>query len=367
MTNKRANARRNKINLYLGYFLVVIMVGSVLLPLLSSNIQVDQTIPPTVAAPTALPTPIQDLSNNITFDNRVVQASGLYSVAQPSGWDTINNNTTTNEAQITLRNNNAQSVVEARVIAPSTPVTTTEELNAFFNAEWVDQSWREYTTRTEAARRIEGDTLVLDFSLKRGATDYIARQVAYTDGEWVYAVRVVALPNASEMLRYLLQETRTRLVPDKRFLGAPFEWSAYVDADAGYLVRFPSSWQVVDSAAGAPTSLAGAEGALRLETLPVTVADEAAALAWVENAYNATIVSVSAVDHFGVAGFGVAYSITNLDGDSESGYVVLLPTNEQTIVANARLNAANIDLNDATQAANYGTLKGILDSVSVTQ
>lgn len=369
MTNKRAKARRDKANRYLGYFLVVIMGGSLLLPLLSSNIRTDQTIPPTAVEPTALPTPLQDLRNSITFEQRIVQSSGLFSVAQPSGWTAVNNNTTTNEAQLTMRNNEVQSVVEARVIAPSVPVTTPEELDAFFDATWIDQSWREYTIRREATRRLEEDgTLVIDFTLQRGATSFIARQIAYSDGEWVYALRAVALPNASEMIRFLLEEMRARLKADKRFVGMPFEWTAFVDNNAGYIVRYPSSWRVVDSGAGAPTSLEGEEGVLRVETLPLALADEAAAAAWVSRAYNASVVSVRPVDHFGTAGFAVAYSVKTLDGDPQSGYVVLLAKDSETaIVANARLNAAAVDLNDPEQAATFAALKGILASVSVAQ
>jgi hypothetical protein len=175
-------------------------------------------------------------------------------------------------------------------------------------------------------------------------------------------VRVVTPPNAPEQLKYVLDGVRRSLVANTQFEGAPFNWSSYFDTTNKYLIRYPSSWAVTDSASGAPTSLAGDGASLRIETMDAGVADVAAAEAWVAQTYGATIISAQAIDRFGTPGFAVAYETQDADGGAISGYVVMLVEGDRVHVADLRMPGAGIDLNAEDDAQQYSTWKQIMDS-----
>lgn len=353
---EKNNARRNRINLYLGIFLVFIMGFSAIAPLLQSN-QTQEILPTPTTAP-ARPTPIQDL-NNISYDTVRQHRTGLFSVAVPAGWESATDTNNSTEAQTSFRNTSAQSVIETRVISPITPIETPEDLKAIFTPDWLRSSWRDYTTYNQVSEKIENDTLILDFTLARGTQDYIARHVAYTDGDWVYVVRVITPPNANEMALSLLENVKASFTPNKALYGTSFEWNGYYDSSTQTLVRYPLTWQLLDSGTGAPASLSGDGATLRVETVNATVTDEASAQAWVESAVNGAVVtSTTPVERYGVSGFQVAYTFTNLDGDSESGFAVIYPNGEGKVsVANLRIPQASVDLEDVVNA-NFKAILG---------
>jgi hypothetical protein len=363
----KATERRNRLYVGMSAVLVFVIAFSSLASLFVQNQQAP-TIPPTATPTPVVPTPVADL-NTIGFDSQVLAQSGLFSVAVPTGWSVSTNNATINESQLSLRNEAAQSVIEARVIAPTTPITDVAGVQAFFTNDWLRQSWQGYAISDDilnrASREVQGDDFIMDFGLKQGQRDFIARQVAWADGDWLYVVRVVTPPNANAQLLYLLENVRNSLKPNKQLVGQPFDWSSYFDSTNKYLVRYPSNWQVTDSAVGAPTSLAGDNATLRIETIATTVADEATATSWVESTYGASVTSVQAVEQFGATGFGVAYQIPNIDGGSTSGYAVLLNGEGNVSVADLRIPTANIDLNDEATAQQYSTFKSIVNSFGI--
>ncbi len=342
MSLQKSKAKRNRLNVYLGFFLVFVLAASALAPLVQTS--QNQVIPPTPTNAPQRPTPISDLST-ITFDTQHQHKTGIFSVSVPSGWDTVADTNNATEVQTSMRNSNAQSVLDARVISPLTPVESTDDLQEFFNAEWLGSSWRDYTTWSEVGRKVENDRLVIDFTLGRGLQSFIARQVSYTDGEWIYNVRVITPPDSTNVALHLLDNTLENFKPNNALYGVAFDWSGFVDTNNGALVRFPNSWQVVDSGLNAPTSLSGDGNTIRIERISQAIADSTAAQQWVsDNVANATISDVSEVNNFGTTGYRVAYQVSNLDGDLESGFAVILPDGDSAVIANARVPQANVSL-----------------------
>jgi hypothetical protein len=364
MSNKRMTAAERRRRQYIVFSIVMVGVLSLsaLAPIFTSGITAPTPATPTTPTPApVIPTPIADLAS-ITFENQVVSSTGLFSVAVPTGWEVGTNTSTPTEAQLTQRNTPAESVIETRVILPPTPVSDVEGVRAFFDDTWLASSWRDYTSWDKASDAVDGDRYIADFNLRRTNRNFIARQEAWTDGTWIYMVRVVTPPNAPEQLKYVLDGVRRSLVANTQFEGAPFNWSSYFDTTNKYLIRYPSSWAVTDSASGAPTSLAGDGASLRIETMDAGVADVAAAEAWVAQTYGATIISAQAIDRFGTPGFAVAYETQDADGGAISGYVVMLVEGDRVHVADLRMPGAGIDLNAEDDAQQYSTWKQIMDS-----
>jgi hypothetical protein len=358
-----ASERRRRNYLVFSLVMVGVLSLSALAPLFTSNIQPDQPqIQPTATTPPVLPTPISDLST-IRFDNMAVSVSGLYSVAVPTGWEIGTNIVQLNEAQLTQRNGAASSVIEARVIQPETPITSVEELPTFFNDAWLRSSWRDYTSWNKTGETVVEDRYVADFLLTRLGSQFIARQEAWTDGRWLYVVRVVTLPNASDMLRYLLNGVRQSLRVNPQIIDVPFDWQGHFDPSHEYLIRFPSTWRVTDAANGQPTSLAGEGATIRIDTVTAAVDSAEVAQQWVETTYGATVTSVEPVERGGAAGFAVAYQLPTLDGDTTSGYAVLLTNGDNVSVADLRFSQPNVDLNSEVEG--FETWQQIMNSFSI--
>jgi hypothetical protein len=361
----QARARRNLI--IIGVVMLVAMGASTILPLLTQNMRAanpPQTQPTDVPIPT-FPPPIDNLQG-VSFDQTYFHPSGLFSVGQPSGWDSTQPLTNTDTARVTMTNNAALSVVEVSVIQPEMPVTTLDELDARYTTEYLNQSWSRYQGERETARRREDDKIVIDFEMALQRQNYVARQVSWTDGDWIYEVRVVTPENATDTLVYVLDNIVPTLRPNKQFAGTPTNWNAYHDQTSEAFIRYPADWTLEDSAEGRLTSIAGSTGeVLRVENQPdAIVADDADARAWVEaNIDGAEILSVQPVTRGDNTGFAVAYDYTDLDGEANSGLAVLLNGEDNALrIANLRFPEAGVDLNSEGSREGYDNLMTVMDT-----
>lgn len=321
----------------------------------------------TVPEPT-LPAPPD--TSAIQFDQLYLHPSGLFTVDLPTGWTASEDSTTTEEAQLTARNNSIRSVLDVRLVEPPDDVTltTADDLNKVFTNDWLQSTWREYASWEETRRAVENDRLVMDFTLKQGQQEFIARQIAYVQDGRAVSVRAVALPNASSLIVYLLDETAKTVKPIEIMLNSPLDWTSYFDRDTHHIIRFPASWQIVDQAPGAPASIQGDNIALRVELAPGAVNSADEAKTWVEASRSGiTAFSAKEVERDGVKGYQVSYKYTTLDGDTESGAAVLLNgADEMLHVANLRLTSIpDVDLNNDSAQETQAEALNVLGSFNL--
>jgi hypothetical protein len=357
---------QRRTTIFLGIFL---SFGMVILPMLSQSIGQPQSAPvPTVTpAPTAPAPP--DIAM-ISFDNEYLHSSGLFMAAIPSGWAVSNEFSNAGEAQLTMQNPNALSVLEVRIIQANEGVEldSPNKLGAQFTEDWLRSSWRQYSTWREDARKVEGDQLVIDFNLSRSGQEYVARQVAFTDGTWIYSVRVIMPSNATEALKYVLENEVASFHRVDRFIGAPLDWSSYFDNSSKHLIRFPSAWAVTDAADGTPASIVGINTQMRVETTAMVDSPDAAS-AFVATLRTGTQVqTVEAVEQFGLRGYRVSYLVPSLDGPTQSGLVLILnDENGIAHVANVLLtDVQNTDLNtvDVTAEDTAQNIKDVYQTLT---
>lgn len=363
----RDTTNQKRFSVFIGIILIAAMLMSTLVPLFS-NMNQTAAVPPTVVPTVTPPPPINDLAS-ITFDRTYLHPTGLFSVKMPSGWLASNSTSTATEAQMTMGNSTQLSVIEVRLVKPSTPVSNATEVSQIFTKDWLDASWREYQSWTESLRTVDGDKVRIDFSLSRNGQDFIARQIARVEGDWVYITRVVTPGNANDMLRYVLDGTDQTIALQPFASNVPLEWASYSDATWQHLIRLPGTWQNVDGTAGVPASFESAQGVLRVEAIDgktVASAEEASAFA-TSTRSGLKVENVKPVTHAGVEGFQVAYTVTNLEGETESGAMVLLNSSDSTLhVANLRLSTpGGINLNDDAAAAPYAEALQLLASFVV--
>ncbi|MCZ2094826.1 MAG: hypothetical protein LC121_00880, partial [Anaerolineae bacterium] len=340
--------------------------------------QAEQTPIVTDSTATPLPTfppPPADF-NAITFDRVYLHPSGIFSIGQPDGWTASEPNKGATIAQINLINNDQLAVVDAYIEAPGVSLTP-QELSDHFTESAISASWANFTTWQESSRDLVDERLVIDFTVTLQQRTYVARQTAWTDGTWIYVVRVLVPENATDYLRYLLDQFVASLKPQTEFQGTPLNWDAYYDPQASHIIRYPSTWTVTDSAPGRPTSISSNDGTLlRVESRGgVSITDEAAARSLVEGERSGiSVVSVTPVqrgpgDQESHQGFSVAYSYTTVDGSKDSGLYVLLNSADGNLhVANLLFPASDVDLNaiPASAPAPEATAEAGADSADST-
>jgi hypothetical protein len=331
----------------LGIFMAVVLVAGAILPLFTQNQTV--TVQPTVPPPPPTPTfpPAVTNFDGISFAQRYLHPTGLYTIALPTGFSIAQPLTQQTTAQVNMRNETTLAVIDAFVYAPQ-PTVTPDQLSGLFNEEALRQTWSRFPSAEETNRSVENDRLIIDFAVQFRNQNYVARQEVWTDGEWIYAVRVLTPDNAVSYLRFLLDNMRQTIEPLNLFPGTPFGWQVTYDNLTQGIIRHPEDWAVTDGGPGRPTTLTNADGdTLRLESRAgTTVTDEDAARAFVESLQSgAQIASVTPVTRGTSSGFAVAYNDTTLDGDPFSGLAVLLNQTDTLLSANLRFGIADADLN----------------------
>ena len=308
----------------------------------------------------------------IDFGQRFLHPAGLFTVAVPAGWEVSETQNTREEGlRVVLDNEAAQSLIQVDVERPlrsaEAGALTLDEVDARYDEFWLGSSWREYRSWEESSRRRSADDrLLIDFTLGLGGQTFVARQQAWTDGEWLYSVRVVTPENATGALLHLLGGVADSLRPLKALADTPFYWNAWYDAQHAHFIRYPDTWQLSDSAPGRPTSLGGDGASLRIESDAQQVADAAAAGARVVGRHaGAEILSVSELEQAEATGFAVAWGTRDVDGERLSGLDVLLngPAG-QLHVASLRF-AGQVDLNTAAGAAAEPELDAMMRSFQV--
>jgi hypothetical protein len=350
--------------------MVVAIAGSAILPLFTNNNQVQTAEPPTEQPQPTFPPPLTDFSS-VSFNEDYLHPSGLFSIAQPTGWTPALPVSNPTGAEITMNNPTLLSVIQVSLQITTEPIETLDQVDALYTTAALNESWSNYRRDAqtnlnyrETGRKRENNQLIIDFELNnnRGQT-FLARQVSWADATWVYSVRVVMPQDAINALIFMVDSLAPSLNSYKTlFEGTPADWTAYFDSTSGFVIRYPSNWTLEDGGPGRPASFGGENAVLRVESLPEQqVEDEAAARAWVEaSRAGTTVVTVEPATRGDLSGFSVSYSFTDADGNLQSGLALLLNAADALHVANVRIAAPDVDLNADDLTEPYITLVNIL-------
>lgn len=369
--------RRQRAYIAVTAFLAVLMAASAILPSLTNNtVQNQPQVQPTEVPIPTFPPPIEELGS-INFDQKYLHPSGLFTVAQPTGWLPSTDSNNGVFVQVNFNNDTAKSIIETYVEYPAETLETLEALNSHFTTSALEDSWRNYTDAAETGRFIdeENDRVLIDFELTLGRQTYLARHVAQIVNGDIYVTRVVTPDNARDLLLYLVDQMPLTIQPVTIYGEVPaqeVEWTSYYSAVDGMIVRYPNGWSIVDGGDGEPVSIEGNDGeTMRVEKIAgAAVADESAASAYVEALRPGTeILSVEPVTRNGAEGFAVSYQFATLEGENQNGLAVLLNGAEDALyIANVRAPGQATDLNNLPEDAGllFTNLAGAASTFNLT-
>ena len=339
----------------IGIVMSVAMVASLILPMLSSQVvqgdPLSLTPDPTPFPDPTLPPP-PDISL-ISFDERYLHRSGLFSFGAPTGWSPASDSNTADELRAGLTNSDLQSVVEVRINKNYSGVSSPEELSAFLDKTWLGHTWSGYTSWDETGRTVTDDGVVrIDFNVRRGRSYLIARQESWLENGEIYAVRVITAENAPQELKYLLSGVSESIEILPEFAGATFDRDAYFDNMDKHLLRYPSDWEVTDAAEGLPATIEGDGVTLVISTANVLLKSADDAVDWMQKWRSGVRVQAAeAVELAGAAGYKVSYRLQTLDGAADSGLAVMLNGSDNRLhIANLRYHELDDDLLSADPA-----------------
>lgn len=323
MNGKRAS-------IILGIFMAVVLLGGTLLQLFRGRNTSTQTVVPTVTMAPTFPPPPDAAS--LDFSPLYFHPTGIFAIGQPESFAQASPSSTANIAQVNMVSNSSQSVIDAFVQNPNRAVTAAD-LSGFFTQEILDSTWDFFSNWSETNRVASDTDLTIDFSVTLSQQQYVARQRAWTDGTWIYSVRVLTPSNATDYLRALLDGAAGSMIGFTQFAGTPLNWTALYDPASGLIIRTPSNWQLTDGGTGRPTTVTSPDGAaLRVETRSsqtVNSADAASALL-LELRPNAVIASVEPITKDGsetavaASGYRITYTSLTPDGETHSGIAEML-------------------------------------------
>ncbi len=348
----------------IGIIMSVAMVGSLILPMLSSQVGVGESAES--AVPTPLPTPTipppPDISA-IAFENLHLHRSGLFTFAAPSGWAPASDSNTADELRAGLSNSDLLSVIEVRINKNHPGISDAAGLSDFLDRTWLGQTWSGYSSWDETGRKTtDAGGVQIDFNVRRGRSHLIARQESWLEAGDIYSARVVMAENAARELKFILAQVVDSISRLPFYEDGRFDWDAYFDKLDKHIVRFPASWTVTDAADGLPATVVDEGVTLVLGTLDVALSSEDDAIDWIESwRSGVTAHSAAPVAVDGDGGYKVSYRLTTLDGATESGLAVMLNGSDNRLhVANLRLSDIDEDLLLADGTAHYAI--AVLDS-----
>jgi hypothetical protein len=350
-----------------GISMAVLMAASLVMPALTPDTTTTpQELQPTASpAPPTFPPPLENF-DGIVLEDDYLHPSGLFAIGLPTGFQATN---VTNDATRALVNLNNQTTASSILIGVERPMeempTTVSAIEDYYTQARLQQGLTQYANWTELGRASTEDAALIDLALiDRQQRGLRARQAAFTDGDWLYTVRVVTPEDATGYQFHLVDLMLESFKVNAQYIDSPLGWLSTFDPVNQWLLRHPRTWQVVDGGDGLPTSIVTANDVqIRVETLPGTAVDQAAARAYVEDLRpDLTVNSIEPIERANGSGFQVSYRFENFDGAARSGVTLLLNGATGSLyILDAIIPQADVDANAGLEGI-YNDLGTALES-----
>ncbi len=327
----------------------------------------------TAQSPTTTPVPSRTAANTqtaipsrttipptatVATDGTYFHPSGLFSFAHPAGWNIFGERKydpfefyKISLAEAIFINDNAQSVIQINVEKdPERRARTVQDLNILMESGYFFQAWNQYQGWKETGRRMINNRVVVDFELINQSISYLAQLTARFDRGWLIVTRLIVPKDNPPLLKRLDEIVNGSIVFYVDVTSAPVLWPAIIDAQAGYLIKYPVEWQL----AGEPGQPFVASGTLKGQAARLTMKAEPgktvfsvqAAASWVTSQQpNAKVLTFKPEVRGTVSGLSVSYTDKDSSGNPISKVATLLNGPNNTLYsADISLAAPNLNL-----------------------
>ncbi|MFP4322601.1 MAG: hypothetical protein ACLFTK_09120 [Anaerolineales bacterium] len=314
------------------------------------------------------PTPNPD-GPNLNFANTIVQNNGWFQITAPVDYRVQTNTVDASipQARVELRADQRLSVIDILMQFGVNYPSHEELAEQFFQDAYFISVWRDYERFTETSRSV-GESIVIDFELTTDQVDYLGRQIAWLDGDWLHMIRIVTPENNPALRDALAEGLPPSMISYPTQRGSELSWRSYDDQQQGFLIRHPG-WQEVSGGPGSPVILESTAPSARMllrQFDGVSLASVDEAERFVRETLEPEAVALGAqITGTGQAtdGYLVSYETRDNDGNLISGLASLLnkPTGDLA-VADVQYNEPNVDLLTVSDAAEPLTIRQVIDS-----
>ena len=344
--------RNNRVILAFTILMIVILlvsaVATVIDPSTTTSTDNDENAISTPRpTPFTFPTP-EPNGAQLTLAKPIVNSSGLFQIAIPEGWEITTNSYDFNlpGARSAFLNTERLSVIDAHLLVGINYSSHQALSDDYFTASYFLTAWGSYEGFTETGRTV-GEAITIDFELGLGGQKYLARQIAWMDGDWVRLVRVVAPENNPALLDITIEMVVPTFISYNDQRDTSPTWVAFADNDAKYVIRHPN-WTLV-SAGTVPileAPIAPASMVLRSQTeMPLTSLEEAEAFVKETLRPGAEILSSQVATKEYGGGYMVSFTARDNEGNPISALAVLLNDDANNLhIAEIRLAEGGKDL-----------------------
>lgn len=377
---RRRWTRNNIIATVIGFFLVVILIIS-LVPDLAGGNSGDPVDPNDLnnddifeltQAPDQRSFPAPD--SEVNADRMALQSTGLFQVPFPGDdWAEFESGNDYDpgrgRADIILNSGSRVAIAQAYVMLGVNYEDTQSLSDNLLTDDYFDLEWSSRYETTEVTGRTVGDTfLTIDFNLRHEDLSYFGRQISWQRDGNLYNVRFVVPTNNPDLLANLQSLFIEKFAFYPNIIPTlSTGWLAHADDDFGIMFKAPETWQRVSGGTGRVSTYEGTDGlqvTIRQIEDEVDVEDFEAVTAWMISFREGIRVKEGQLveQRFG-SGYLYSYTYPNSDGDTISGAVALFPAHSGgTTLVELRLE--NVDTN-LLNADENPVARQILDSVTL--
>jgi hypothetical protein len=364
--------------LAIGLSIIVVTLVTAIAPSTTTVQTVDPNATPIPArtltpTPFIVPSPEPDGPQLTLNAEPSFQINGLFQITTPVGWNTFSSTFETDVAmaRLSFRNIERLSVIEALlrygVNYPDLQAVSDELMNDSF----LVSAWGDYDGFTETGRTITGEQIIINFDLSANQTQFVGRQVAWMEGDWLYMIRYVVPSNYPALLDAVDALVSPTFIGYEDQRGKTPTFSSYSDPDQGFLIRHPA-WTQVSGNPGSPAVLEDnvSQARLFLRTVDLAALESLeAAQAYLANKLHpgAQVLSSQAAARAFGEGYLLSYSDRDSEGDPIAGLLALLqtPGGQRYAIADIRLPVGEVDLLSLDEGSPYQALRDVIDTFMV--
>lgn len=359
--SRKRNQRRIK---YAGAGIAIMVIFTSLIGLINLDVTTNTTSSNndqfTTPEPTALVFPTPEANPQLDGEAPYIHSSGYFQTFRPAGDDWIMDEGGAVSAGTTLKvvmQSPQRLVVVHNFIQAGVNYESLDALNtAFLTVEHFAGAWADYDNWSETNRTIADNRVVVDFELTSKGEIYLNRSTYWLEGDQLFVSRLVVPSNNPALLDVLQERVMANFKPYPEMMALEAFWPAYVDQQLGYVLKHPSDWEQVAGGVGRAVTfnIPADEGknlvrAWAVDAAPLASAEDAESW-WTANEPGATVIGSAALAHENGAGYQVAYTFQDEQGDIHSGLAVLLNDAQgRLFVANLQINPPDVNLLAASE------------------
>lgn len=221
--------------------------------------------------------------------------------------------------------------------------------DVYFASEWGQyKSWR-YTKR-----EVTDSLITIEFALEDDRNEllkYIARQISWLEGSWLYTIRIVVPNNNPVLLDRLFELTAPTLIGYQNIGVFPLlGWQQFSDQSQRMMIKLQEVWTQTSGSPGRPITYQGAtltEGyQVTIQRIPgQPLASLEAAQTWLSNFREGiSIIEGRPTVQAFAQGYWFSYTYQTIEGDPMSAAAALLNDPEGNLYV-AELRAPERDVN----------------------